>query len=364
MLAVKLPKYLLIAVLFGATIFCGMAASSSFVDLSLEDYQNAVQMEPGDAEAHYNLGLTYHLEGSDKEAAQSFEKALEINPRHQSARFMLAELYKTWGDFKKSFFHYKQLLEYQPESASLLNDTGIIYLAQKNFLDALPWLDKALKIQPDFVPAYVNRGIAYGELGEPEQAMLDFLAAKEILRQSKKNNSGVAKLIAVYAGDLNPDKFKNQIADPADLEAASKIELLKWDLAGQPRNILFHFELGLTYLKLNQLDKALAHFLKADGLYGGSIWVQNAIGEVYFRKGMMQDALTVFLESLKINPNVVETYINLGRLYDLLGDGVKAIHYMGEAKKLVEGSARMVSIADIDSSLETLCKKYPEVEAC
>jgi len=64
-------------------------ALERFHDAALS-YFAVVQSDPGDADAHYNLGLA--LQRSDRwdASCQAFERAIALEPRHQKARLGLA----------------------------------------------------------------------------------------------------------------------------------------------------------------------------------------------------------------------------------------------------------------------------------
>ena len=63
-----------------------------------EQFQNAVRINPQDADAHANLGSALAGLGKMSEAKLHFERALEINPEHSLARENLEQLRQAGGD--------------------------------------------------------------------------------------------------------------------------------------------------------------------------------------------------------------------------------------------------------------------------
>ena len=61
-------------------------------DQALEEFKKAIQDDPGDAEAYYNLGVVYETKNMKKEAKEAFSKALELNPKHKLAEQHLSKL--------------------------------------------------------------------------------------------------------------------------------------------------------------------------------------------------------------------------------------------------------------------------------
>ena len=66
------------------------------------------------------------------------------------------------------------------ENPDLLNEIGVVCLKQQNYDEAIEYLIKILKINPDYYLAYYNLGIAYKELGDYEQSILNLRKALEI----------------------------------------------------------------------------------------------------------------------------------------------------------------------------------------
>jgi tetratricopeptide (TPR) repeat protein len=57
--------------------------------LSIPDFQKAIELDPGNAEAYLWLGLSLRKENRDAEARQAFAKSLELNPNRVWAKQQL-----------------------------------------------------------------------------------------------------------------------------------------------------------------------------------------------------------------------------------------------------------------------------------
>ncbi|MEB3884193.1 tetratricopeptide repeat protein [Lyngbya sp. CCY1209] len=66
------------------------------------------------------------------------------------------------------------------EQALRLNNIGIGQVRKKQYRDAIVAFDKAIRLEPKLVAAYINRGVAYSELGENAAAIASFNRALEI----------------------------------------------------------------------------------------------------------------------------------------------------------------------------------------
>lgn len=101
-----------------------------------EYYLESIRLYDGNADAFYNLGVSYTNLGLPEKARLSYVRVLEIAPNHVNA----------------------------------LNNLGVIYFQQTNLNSAEELFLKALNVQPNFQNAYANLGAVYHNRGEKEKA--------------------------------------------------------------------------------------------------------------------------------------------------------------------------------------------------
>jgi Tfp pilus assembly protein PilF len=88
-----------------------------------------------------------------------------------------------------------------------------------------------------------------------------------------------------------------------------------------------HFNLCGLYLQQKKYDDAIAHCQKAaaDRLYKSKDRALTTIGVIYFNKGDLDRAEEYFEQSLKVNPALVYTHNELGKLYVAQGKLADAV---------------------------------------
>ena len=94
------------------------------------------------------------------------------------------------------------------------------------------------------------------------------------------------------------------------------------------------YNLGVSYLGLNQMDNAqlaLEKTLKIDSTYQGAL---NNLAVIYFRKGDNQTALSYWNKLLEINPNNFDALQNCGAVYFNTNRPQKALEYFERASKI------------------------------
>src|SRR5262245_57805245 len=62
-------------------------------DEAIKKYQEALQLEPNDADTHYNLALVFKYKGNARAAAESFQAALRLRPAWAEAHYGLGAAY-------------------------------------------------------------------------------------------------------------------------------------------------------------------------------------------------------------------------------------------------------------------------------
>jgi len=85
----KAPKSSMMYVARGVGNYYVPAQLGGGAKLSIPDFQKAIELEPGNAEAWLWLGLSLRKENRDAEARQAFAKSLELNPNRLWAKQQL-----------------------------------------------------------------------------------------------------------------------------------------------------------------------------------------------------------------------------------------------------------------------------------
>jgi len=73
--------------------------------------KKGLEMKPGDADLHNNLGAVYLHSGKNEDALDELKKALEINPNHALAHYNLGEIYKDKKMIREALKEYRTHLK-------------------------------------------------------------------------------------------------------------------------------------------------------------------------------------------------------------------------------------------------------------
>src|SRR6059036_1660023 len=98
-------------------------------------------------------------------------------------------------------------------------------------------------------------------------------------------------------------------------------------LMKEPANSLARINVGYICLKKRIFGEAIEHMSKAirlDNDKKATLYAHFYLGLVYLQREMFEDAETFFEKTIKLGPNLIEAYYELGRAHWFAGDQAKA----------------------------------------
>jgi hypothetical protein len=125
------------------------------------------------AEYHFGVGYSLQEQGNLQEAINHYSRAIELNPRYRRAYYNRALSYQTLKDMAHAERDYLEALTIEPDNAKTHHNLGIVWLEQQRYTEALEALNRAIKIDPDYAIAYLNRSAAKEAMGDIQGAAQD-----------------------------------------------------------------------------------------------------------------------------------------------------------------------------------------------
>jgi tetratricopeptide (TPR) repeat protein len=125
--------------------------------------------EPDGAEDWYERGSELE-EVSSEEAMAAYRQALEIDPGLAEAHVNLGRLLHERGDAAEAERHYRLALAVRPEDATAVFNLGVALQDLDRLAEAAEAYEKALEIDRSLADAHYNLAGLYERLGQPEAA--------------------------------------------------------------------------------------------------------------------------------------------------------------------------------------------------
>jgi tetratricopeptide (TPR) repeat protein len=107
-------------------------------------------------------------------------------------------------------------------------------------------------------------------------------------------------------------------------------------LMKEPANALARINVGYICLKKRIFGEAIEHLSKAirlDNDRKATLYAHYYLGLVYLEREMYEDAQTFFRKTLKLGPNLIEAYFELGRALWFAGQRDEALQSWAEGHK-------------------------------
>jgi tetratricopeptide (TPR) repeat protein len=138
---------------------------------AISNYLEVLELCPNYAEAHNNLGVALSKQGRIAEAMTHFKKALWIKPDYIDARNNMQTISATQKKIDDTIAKIKEKIKVNQEDSWLHFKLGNLYKKKGELDKAIYWYQKALSMQPDYVPAINSMAILYAIRGEYNKAL-------------------------------------------------------------------------------------------------------------------------------------------------------------------------------------------------
>jgi tetratricopeptide (TPR) repeat protein len=270
------PKF----VILKSKIFMAMGLTAKAISLLKE----TLTWTPNPWEIWYQLGATYNMVHSFKEAAECYGKAFALQPDNEEILLDQVFCLELSGALDEGIEVYTKYLDDNPYSYPVWYNIGILYARLGLHEKAIDAYDFCLAIEEDFASAWYNKGCSLMELGKFEEAIRVFL---EALRNDKQDASVMFSIAECYEG----------LSDHANARYYfRKVTTLAPDMADAWYGIGYSLEMEEKYFEaIHYYRKAI----QADQDHFDS-WISLAFCE--YHAGNEASALEALEEAIRLNP--------------------------------------------------------------
>jgi len=217
-------------------------------------FQQALQINPHFAKAHYNLGNLFLRMGRDDEALVHFQQALQINPRYAEAHINLGYVLLHMGRDDEALMHFQQALQINPDDVDAHNNLGSALLLMGRLDEAIIQFRQTLQINPGNAVAHLNLGKALLRVGREDEALAHYQRALQINPRSLNILNDLAWVLAtVSPAALRDGRQAMELAEQAD------------QIAGGENPVILR-TLAAAYAEVGRFDDAVRTAQKAMNL--------------------------------------------------------------------------------------------------
>ena len=246
-----------------------------------------LEVHKNSGDGHFLLGyILFKLEQPKSSLAEYTEGAKYRKPTAADLQAVAGDyvLLKDYPDADKWF---TTAIEWNPNDALGWYYLGRTKYNENRFDEAVSAFQKCLELDPKNVKAEDNLGLSYEGLGRMDDAMAAYRTAIAWQTGSTTRNAGPF----LDLGSLLVESDHASDALPYLLDAARL----------SPEDYRVHRQLGKTYARLNQLEKAGAEFEQAARLAPENAPIHFMLAQVYRRQGLLDKAKAETERYAKLN---------------------------------------------------------------
>ncbi len=152
-----------------------------------EELQKYIELRPTDPQGYLRLSQLYYLQSQYTRADQYAQEALRRVPDNIDAIMLSARLARKQADHQQAIADYYHVMQVQPDHPEATLELAELLISRREPLQAAAMLRSLARksiIQPDKARAYLNLGIAYGQLDRWEDAITHLEKANELTPKS------------------------------------------------------------------------------------------------------------------------------------------------------------------------------------
>lgn len=165
-------------------------------DEAIENYRQALRVEPNFAVPHYSLGNLFMAQGKLDEAARHYLEAVRIDPDYAEAHNNLGNLLARRGELGNAIRYYRRALELSPARSEIHFNLGNVLVGAGALEQAAEHLQQAVKINPDYAEAYHNLGRVRAAQGDLNEAIVQFRRAVRVRPEFAEAHESLGRALA------------------------------------------------------------------------------------------------------------------------------------------------------------------------
>jgi tetratricopeptide (TPR) repeat protein len=230
--------------------------------------------------------------------------------------FLQADEKLNKADYKGAIADYDQAIRLNPKFALAYLNRGDSRYGLGDKKGAITDFDQAIRLDPKYSPAYSSRGYVRHELGDKQGAFTDF---DQVIRLNPKN-------AVAYVAYYNRGDVRNELGDKqgaiTDFDQVIRLDpnfTPAYSSRGRARN-----ELGDKQGAITDFNQAIRLDPKYSPAYIDRGIVRHELGD-------KQGAITDYDQAIRLDPKFALAYANRGTTREQLGDKQGAIADLDQA---------------------------------
>ncbi len=158
------------------TLALALDGQQKFLESTLS-YQNAIQIQPNNADLYFNLAIALNHINQFEQAISAYHKAISIKPSFFEAHGNLGTVLQRLGMLDEAITSYKKGLKINPKDARGYYNLGTALRDQGALKEAITSYQQAIQLFPNYTDAYNYLGETQRDNGDMDAAVHSYQAA-------------------------------------------------------------------------------------------------------------------------------------------------------------------------------------------
>jgi Flp pilus assembly protein TadD len=140
---------------------------------AVPEWRKAVQMDPDDANWHFNLAVSLRESNQDPEAVEELRKACDLDANEPKWFADLAALLSQTGDLDGAVANYRISLSLDPSKAEVEADLGVALFKDGQAQEGYEHFQKTVEMDPGFADGHNDLATALAKMGRVDEAVVE-----------------------------------------------------------------------------------------------------------------------------------------------------------------------------------------------
>jgi tetratricopeptide (TPR) repeat protein len=175
------------------TLLEAHGASPEAVDEALSHLNEGLRLRPDDLMPLWYFATFFFKQGKTDAAVERLRAMLASNAKSAESHYYLGMTAEHQGRTEEAVAQYQEALRGDPNYAEPYHRLGLILITQGKLNEATAYFQKAVHLKPTFVMARSNLGVALDQQGKTGEAIAQF---EEALRQNA-NDAATHQFLAI-----------------------------------------------------------------------------------------------------------------------------------------------------------------------
>jgi tetratricopeptide (TPR) repeat protein len=157
---------------------------------AVEQFKQALQLNPKSAQDHLNYALSLLRAGQVKEGIAALEEVQKADPTIPHTWFNLGIEYKKIGETDKAIAQLEQMVRLVPTEPISQYNLGVLYKANNRLADSVTKFELSARLDPNFAAPHFQLFNYYRQQGKADQAKEALARFQDLKRRHDESGTG------------------------------------------------------------------------------------------------------------------------------------------------------------------------------